>query len=156
MDPVRAQAAMQIIRDGFMHQVAAWVKKGKKCYNRDHAASAASRATQKAIDDEVDRITAGIVVTPETFAVWRAGYEADMEKQPLPTTRVALKHGKFTGKELFHRDAKLISSDEALSGADADALASIAVDVGALDGLDLGELDAELDGLDEEEGGAAD
>ena len=39
MDPVRAQAVMQIIMDGSTYQVAAWVKKSKKCYNRDDAAT---------------------------------------------------------------------------------------------------------------------
>jgi hypothetical protein len=124
--------------------------------NREHAASAAARATQAAVDAELERMTAGTVVTPESFAIWRAGFDAEMSKKPAPTQRVAVKNGKFTGKELFKKDARLISSDEALSNAGEDALASVTVDVSALDGLDLGELDAELDGLDDDEGGAAD
>lgn len=126
----------------------------KADYNLEFAQKEKERIAQEEADAELARLTAGTIVTKETFAEWRAGYEAEMEGKKKSFTSKVVHYGKMTGKQMFFKDAKLIKSDEALAPPDADsggaAAEAVAVDAEAFEDMDLDDL-GELDDLSEED-----
>lgn len=133
-------------------------ERGEK--NKEFARSEKERIAQEEADAELARLTSGTIVTKESFAEWKAGYEAEMEakKKANPAKKKVTHYGALTGKQMFFKDAKLITSDEALAPPDADsgggaaaAAAAVAVDTDAFADMDLGELDDELDDMTDED-----
>lgn len=84
------------------------------------------------------RMTAGTVVTYETFTAWAQGFRAETlakSGQKVTTTK-----GAVTGRQMFRDNAeKMNSSDTKLTGAD-----EVAVDVSLFQDLDLSDLDTQL------------
>lgn len=128
-------------------------------HNMDFARTEKERIAQEEADAELARLTAGTIVTKESFAEWRAGYEAEQAAilKANPVKKKVVYYGNMTGKQMFFKDAKLITSDEALVPPDADGDGDddgggggAAVDMDFGD-MDLGDLDDELDGMTDDD-----
>eukprot|EP00045_Choanoeca_perplexa_P002166 m.23275 g.23275 ORF g.23275 m.23275 type:complete len:242 (-) comp11360_c0_seq1:1043-1768(-) len=102
---------------------------------------------------EMERLTAGTLLTPETFHEWNTAFIAEqriIQAQERAAKTAASKDLKLTGKELFLKFAaeNMAAGDDEEGGPEPVAAEGIAIDQGMFAGLE----DIDFDALAEEAG----
>lgn len=111
----------------------------KAAQNLEYAQNEKSRKEEAEREAEIAKLTAGTTVTKDSFAEWRAKFEAEMATSATATTSRRTSKGKISGRKMFETNKKLATSEDSQLSAD-----DVVVDTDAFAGMDLGDLDAEL------------
>lgn len=111
----------------------------KASQNLEYAQNEKSRKEEAEREAEIAKLTAGTTVTKDSFAEWRAKFEAEMATSATATTSRRTSKGKISGRKMFETNKKLATSEDSQLSAD-----DVVVDTDAFAGMDLGDLDAEV------------
>lgn len=89
---------------------------------------------------ELERLTAGTVMTNELFFEWKKKFDKEVQDKldPLKQAEIVRRKGKLTGRQVFEKDATMKNSDVTHSTVD-----DVVVDVSVFEALDLEDLDDE-------------
>jgi len=112
----------------------------KAAHNLEYAQNEKSRKEEAEREAEIAKLTAGTAVTKESFAEWRANFEAEIASSAAAaTTSRRTSKGKISGRKMFETNKKMATSEDSQISTD-----DVVVDTDAFSGMDLGDLDAEL------------
>eukprot|EP00052_Salpingoeca_macrocollata_P017733 m.145096 g.145096 ORF g.145096 m.145096 type:complete len:231 (+) comp20483_c2_seq5:920-1612(+) len=109
--------------------------------DRDDREAKKKAEEEEKLRRELEEATKGTLITPESFRAWWADFR-ETELPKYHDLSGMKKKTRPTGRQLFEADSSLQNSDLALSSAEEQ---TVEVDMAVFEGLDLDDIDAELD-----------
>eukprot|EP00039_Didymoeca_costata_P021750 m.2913 g.2913 ORF g.2913 m.2913 type:complete len:228 (+) comp2617_c0_seq1:149-832(+) len=106
----------------------------------EYAQKEQERKIAEETEAEIARLTAGTVVTKESFAVWKEAFNAEMKSKEESDTAASKSEKVLTGRQLFEKNKKMVNSEDTLRGKD-----DVVVDTSVFESLDIGDIDDVLD-----------